>query len=107
MWTNLIDNAADALNGSGQITLRTVLLDGRLLVEVADNGPGIPLEVQPRIFEPFFTTKATTMGAGLGLDISYRVVVDRHGGELAFQSRPGETRFQVSLPLGGTHPETR
>jgi signal transduction histidine kinase len=70
-----------------------------VLVEVADNGPGIPPELQGRIFEPFFTTKAVGQGTGLGLDTSRRIVVERHGGEIEVLSQPGETRFRVHLPL--------
>lgn len=70
-----------------------------ILVEIADNGPGIPSELQPRIFEPFFTTKGVGQGTGLGLDITYRIVVGKHNGDLSFVSQPGETRFRVRLPL--------
>ena len=99
VWTNLLDNAIDALNGTGHIWLRTRRENDWLLVEIADDGPGIPLEIQSRIFEPFFTTKSVGEGTGLGLDIAYRVVVTRHKGNLKLISRPGETRFQVWLPL--------
>jgi signal transduction histidine kinase len=100
VWTNLLDNAADALNGQGRITVRTWKEDGYVMVEVADNGPGIPPHVQPRIFEPFFTTKPASKGLGLGLDISYRIVAGRHSGDIRVQSSPGDTRFQVCLPIG-------
>jgi signal transduction histidine kinase len=84
-----------------RITLRTGCEGDRVLVEVADNGPGVPEELQRRVFEPYFTTKGVGAGAGLGLDVSYRVVVGRHGGDLRVVSRPGDTRFQVRLPMDG------
>ncbi|MFL6117525.1 MAG: sensor histidine kinase, partial [Catenulispora sp.] len=99
VWTNLIDNAVDAMAGEGTLTLRTSLDGERVLVEVCDTGPGVPEELRRRVFEPFFTTKAVGQGTGLGLDISYRIVVNRHRGDLSFTSRPGDTRFQVRLPL--------
>jgi len=99
VWTNLIDNALHAMPDGGTLTVRTALDGDRLLVEVADTGAGIPEELQSRIFEPFFTTKPVGEGTGLGLDISYRVVTQRHGGDLRVESRPGSTRFQVRLPL--------
>jgi signal transduction histidine kinase len=101
VWTNLLDNAADALNGQGRITVRTWQEDSAVMVEVADNGPGIPPQIQPRIFEPFFTTKPASKGMGLGLDISYRIVAGRHHGDIRVESSPGDTRFQVCLPIGG------
>jgi signal transduction histidine kinase len=99
VWTNLIDNAIDAVNGEGRITLRTARENGRVLVEVADDGPGIPEDVRARIFEPFYTTKDVGKGTGLGLDISYRVVVEDHKGDIRVLSEPGATRFQVRLPI--------
>ncbi|GAA3198649.1 ATP-binding protein [Actinocorallia longicatena] len=99
VWTNLIDNAAQAMEGSGRLTLRTSRDGDRVRVDITDSGPGIPDALQSRIFEPFFTTKPIGQGTGLGLDISYRIVVNRHGGDLAVSSRPGETRFSVYLPL--------
>jgi signal transduction histidine kinase len=99
VWTNLIDNAASAMRGSGTLTVRTARDRDRLLVEVCDTGPGVPPELQRRIFEPFFTTKGVGEGTGLGLDISWRIVVNRHGGDLRVVSSPGDTRFQVRLPL--------
>jgi signal transduction histidine kinase len=99
VWTNIIDNALDAMDGAGTLTVRTALDDDRVLVEIGDTGPGIPPEVRQRIFEPFFTTKPVGRGTGLGLDVSYRVVVSRHHGDLAVESEPGSTRFQVRLPL--------
>jgi signal transduction histidine kinase len=99
VWTNLIDNAIDAVKGSGKICIGTCREDDQVVVEIVDNGPGIPPEVQSRMFEPFFTTKGVGSGTGLGLVISNRIVGDRHGGEIEFESQPGETRFKVRLPL--------
>ena len=99
VWTNLIDNAIDAVKGSGKICVGTFVEDNQLVVEIVDNGRGIPPEVQARLFEPFFTTKAVGSGTGLGLLISNRIVADRHGGEIEFESKEGETRFKVRLPL--------
>jgi signal transduction histidine kinase len=99
VWTNLIDNAISAMDGQGTLTLRTSRLDDRVLVEVGDTGPGVPEEIRKRIFEPFFTTKPIGEGTGLGLDISYRIVVQRHRGDLRVVSEPGATRFQVFLPV--------
>jgi signal transduction histidine kinase len=99
VWTNLIDNAVQAMGGGGTLTIRTMRDDDMIRVEVIDTGPGIPSEVRRRIFEPFFTTKPVGQGSGLGLDISYRIVVVRHGGDLSVESKPGDTRFIVKLPL--------
>ncbi|WNV73691.1 ATP-binding protein [Geodermatophilus sp. DSM 44513] len=99
VWTNLIVNALDAMGDTGTLTLRTARDGEQALVEVADTGPGIPEELRQRVFEPFFTTKPVGQGTGLGLDVSYRVVVTRHGGDLRVRSQPGDTRFQVRLPL--------
>ena len=99
VWTNLIDNAVAAMDGHGTLTLRTALDADRLLVEFADTGPGIPDDIKDRIFEPFFTTKPVGLGTGLGLDISWRIVVNRHHGDLRAESVPGNTRLQVRLPL--------
>lgn len=99
VWTNLIDNAIDAVNGEGQIRVRTARDNGRVLVEIADDGPGIPEAVRERIFEPFFTTKDVGHGTGLGLDISHRVIVEDHKGDIRVESSPGDTRFQVRLPV--------
>jgi signal transduction histidine kinase len=101
VWTNLIDNAADAVGGGGRIRLRTTCERDRVLVQVSDDGPGIPEALQGRIFEPFFTTKDVGAGTGLGLDVSYRIVVGRHGGDISVVTRPGETRFEVRLPVEG------
>jgi signal transduction histidine kinase len=99
VWTNLIDNAIDAVSGSGKICVSTFVEDNQLVVEIMDNGRGIPPDIQGRIFEPFFTTKGVGSGTGLGLLISHRIVANRHGGEIEFESKPGETRFKVRLPL--------
>ena len=99
VWTNLIDNAIHAVNGTGKICVGTCREDNQLVVEIVDDGPGIPPEVQSHLFEPFFTTKPVGAGTGLGLIVSNRIVADRHGGEIEFESRPGETRFKVRLPL--------
>jgi signal transduction histidine kinase len=99
VWTNLIDNAIDAVDGHGRITVRTASENGRVLIEIADDGPGIPNEVREKIFEPFYTTKDVGKGTGLGLDISHRVVVEDHKGDIRVLSEPGDTRFQVRLPI--------
>ncbi len=99
VWTNLIDNALDAMDGRGTLTLRTAVDGAHALVEVADTGPGIPEELRRRVFEPFFTTKPVGQGTGLGLDVAFRIVTTRHGGVIEVRSRPGDTRFQVRLPL--------
>jgi signal transduction histidine kinase len=100
VWTNLIDNAVDAMSGNGELRVRTYRDDSCVVVEIADNGPGIPPEVEPHIFEPFFTTKAVGQGTGLGLDTVQRIV-RKHRGSIQVDSEPGNTRFQVSLPLAG------
>ncbi|HSN12544.1 MAG TPA: ATP-binding protein, partial [Propionibacteriaceae bacterium] len=99
VWTNLIDNAADAMAEGG--TLRVVVRAEKsaVVVEVCDTGPGMPPDVASRAFEPFFTTKEVGRGTGLGLDIARRIVVERHGGEIAIRSEPGNTVVSVRLPL--------
>jgi signal transduction histidine kinase len=101
VWTNLIDNAIDAMKekGGGRLTLRTSRQREEALVEVIDDGPGIPDEARSHLFEPFFTTKGVGEGSGLGLDIARRIVKARHKGEIRFESAPGETRFEVRLPI--------
>jgi signal transduction histidine kinase len=104
VWTNLIDNAAAAMHGSatdpgGTLTIRTARDDGNVLVEIGDSGPGIPKDIQKRIFEPFFSTKPVGEGTGLGLDIAWRIIVNKHHGDLRVESAPGDTRFQVRLPI--------
>ena len=98
VWTNLIDNAVDAMQGQGRLALTTRGEEGFVTVEVTDTGPGIPPEIMPRLFEPFFTTKAVGVGTGLGLDTSYRII-QQHRGTIEVQSRPGHTRFTVRLPI--------
>jgi signal transduction histidine kinase len=98
VWTNLIDNAIDAMNGQGIIRVKTALDGDNILVEIGDNGPGIPADVQARIFEPFFTTKEVGKGTGLGLD-TVRQIVKHHQGNIRVESKPGDTRFQVRLPV--------
>ncbi|MGW2648009.1 ATP-binding protein [Streptomyces sp. NPDC001393] len=108
VWTNLIDNAVSAMNGAGgtgTLTVRTALDHERLLVEFRDTGPGVPPAIKDRIFDPFFTTKPVGEGTGLGLDISWRIVVNKHHGSLRLESVPGDTRFQVLLPLTAEVPE--
>lgn len=99
VWTNLIDNAIAAMNGRGELTIRTLREHENVVVEIADNGQGIPPEIATRIFEPFFTTKGVGEGTGLGLNTAYRIVVQRHKGNIRVNSQPGDTRFQVCLPI--------
>jgi signal transduction histidine kinase len=98
VWTNLIDNAIDAMEGQGELRIRTARDTGYALVEIIDSGAGIPQELQGHVFEPFFTTKGVGEGAGLGLDTVWRIV-RTHRGNVRVQSRPGETKFQVWLPI--------
>jgi len=102
VWTNLIDNAIDAMHGEGELRLRTYREDGCVVVEIGDNGPGIAAEISSHIFEPFFTTKAVGEGTGLGLDTAQRIV-RKHRGNIRVDSKPGDTRFQVRLPLAGSN----
>jgi signal transduction histidine kinase len=99
VWTNLIHNALDAMGEEGTLTIRTAHDEDEAIVEIGDTGPGVPDAIKDRIFEPFFTTKSVGQGTGLGLDISYRIVAGRHGGELKVRSVPGETWFEARLPL--------
>ena len=105
VWTNLIDNAVQAMDGSGTLTVRTCQVDDSVVVDIADTGSGIPPEIKERIFEPFFTTKPVGEGTGLGLDISWRIVVKKHHGDIRVESEPGDTRFQVFLPLRSADPD--
>jgi len=98
VWTNLIDNAVDAMEGKGELRIRTARELDRMLIEIGDNGPGIPPEVQRHIFEPFYTTKGVGKGTGLGLDTAVRIVREDRG-EITVESVPGDTRFQIRLPL--------
>ncbi|MFJ6728710.1 ATP-binding protein [Streptomyces sp. NPDC091281] len=109
VWTNLIDNAVFAIGSTGEdgtLTVRTAREGDRLLVEFRDTGPGVPADVRGRIFDPFFTTKPVGEGTGLGLDISWRIVVNKHHGGLQVESEPGDTRFQVLLPLTDPDPDS-
>ena len=99
VWTNLIDNAVQAMNGVGTLTIKTYREDDHVVVSIGDTGPGVPENLKKRVFEPFFTTKPVGEGTGLGLDISYRIVVNGHGGDIVLESQPGDTRFQVRLPV--------
>ena len=99
VWTNLIDNAVAAMEGEGTLTIRTGRDDGWAVISICDTGPGVPEEIRARIFEPFFTTKPVGEGTGLGLDISWRIVINKHHGDLSLESAPGDTRFIVRLPL--------
>lgn len=99
VWTNIIDNAIDAMNGKGEIRLKTYAEDNHVIVEIEDNGPGIPEQIRSRIFEPFFTTKAPGKGTGLGLHISHDIIANRHHGQLLVESQPGQTKFKALLPI--------
>ena len=98
VWTNIIDNAIDAMDGKGEIILRTYEESDQVVVEIIDNGPGIPEEIQSRIFEPFFTTKPPGQGTGLGLHVTHDIIANRHHGLLLVESKPGRTKFKVILP---------
>jgi signal transduction histidine kinase len=98
VWTNIIDNAVSAMNGQGELTIKTYAQDNNVIIEIADTGPGMP-DVQARIFEPFFTTKGPGVGTGLGLHIVYNIIVDKHHGYVKVDSRPGYTCFQIMLPM--------
>ena len=99
VWTNLNDNAISAMGGKGSLELRTYQDDNWVVVEVADSGPGIPIEAQEKIFDPFYTTKAPGEGTGLGLNISHGIVVEKHSGQISVASTPGATRLTVKLPI--------
>jgi signal transduction histidine kinase len=101
VWTNLIDNAIDAMDGRGTLRLSARADDQHVVVEITDSGPGLPAEIVDRVFDPFFTTKEVGKGTGLGLDIARRIVVDRHGGTIGIDSQPGNTVVRVRLPLAG------
>ncbi|MGW4530762.1 ATP-binding protein [Nocardia sp. NPDC004340] len=104
VWTNLIDNAVSAMGGRGTLSVRTYRENECAAVEIGDTGPGVPDEIRTRIFEPFFTTKPVGEGTGLGLDISFRIVVNKHHGDIRVESEPGKTRFIVRLPLEVANP---
>ena len=98
-WTHLIDNAVDAMDNTGQLRLLTRHGGDDVVIEIGDDGHGIPPEIQSRVFEPFFTTKEVGAGSGLGLDIVYRIVVTQHYGDITLRSTPGDTTFMVRLPI--------
>src|SRR5690606_13816536 len=97
VFTHVLTNAIDALAGQGQVTIRTRTGEDTLIVEIEDDGPGIPEALVPRVFDPFFTTKLPGQGAGLGLSTSYNIVVDKHRGNLELFSRPGQTCVRITL----------
>jgi signal transduction histidine kinase len=99
VWTNLIDNALDAMNGSGTLRLVTRAGPDDIIVEVGDTGPGMDPQVAARAFDAFYTTKDTGKGTGLGLDIARRTIVERHAGTITIESRPGNTVLRVRLPI--------
>jgi signal transduction histidine kinase len=99
VWTNILENALDAMQGNGELKLRAYPEGKNVVVEIVDNGPGIPPDVQKQVFDPFFTTKPQGLGTGLGLHIVYNIVVDKHHGMVDLTSRPGETVFKVTLPV--------
>jgi signal transduction histidine kinase len=104
VWTNLIDNAVSAMHGKGTITIKTYCDHGDVTVAIADNGPGIPKDIQHRIFEPFFTTKDVGEGTGLGLDVVNRIITNRCGGRIDLESAPGRTEFKVRIPIDSSCP---
>ena len=97
---SLIDNAIDAMSGAGTLRLATRAEGGDVVIEVGDTGPGMPAEVAARAFEPFYSTKEVGKGTGLGLDIARRIVVERHGGSITIDSRPGDTVMRIRIPAG-------
>ncbi len=99
VWTNILDNAIDATDGKGQIVIRTLSEDGDVVVEIEDNGMGIPPDALHRIFEPFYTSKPQGQGTGLGLDTAWRIVTREHGGTITAISEPGRTVFRITLPI--------
>jgi signal transduction histidine kinase len=98
-WTNILDNAIDAVNGQGEIIIRTGTEDGSVVVEIEDNGKGIPAEIQSKIFDPFFTTKPPGKGTGLGLATVYGIITEKHHGKISVTSVPGKTQFRIELPV--------
>ena len=98
IWTNIIENAIDAMLGQGELLVRTFREDHFVVVEIGDNGSGIPPEIKPHIFDPFFTTKGVGEGTGLGLN-TVQTIVRKHGGNVQVNSKPGDTRFQIWLPF--------
>jgi signal transduction histidine kinase len=106
VWTNLIDNAVDAMDGLGTLRVATRVEDGEVVIEIGDTGPGMSPEVAARAFEAFYTTKDVGKGTGLGLDIARRIIVERHGGKISIDSRPGETILRVALPVRQSEPRS-
>ncbi len=107
VWTNIIDNALQAMDGHGTLTIRTARENDEMIrVEICDDGPGIPEDIIGRIFTPFFTTKPFGEGTGLGLDLAWRIVVEKHNGDLRVHSEPGDTRFIVVLPIQAPAPDS-
>jgi signal transduction histidine kinase len=102
VWTNLMTNAIEAMGGTGTLRVSTRVNENGVIVEIGDTGPGMPNEVQAHAFEPFYTTKDVGKGTGLGLDISRRIIVERHGGDITIEPRPDETVLRVWLPLRQT-----
>jgi signal transduction histidine kinase len=105
VWTNIIDNAIDAMDGKGEIAIKTSSTETCVIVEITDNGPGMPPEVQAKVFDPFYTTKPQGEGTGLGLNISYNIIVQKHRGAIKVDSKPGATRFEVKLPINYEDPK--
>lgn len=105
VWTNLIDNAIGAMGGQGEITIKTHRTETCVVVEISDTGSGIPKDIQAKIFDPFFTTKSPGEGTGLGLNISYNIIVQKHKGRISVDSKPGETSFEVKLPINYEDPQ--
>jgi signal transduction histidine kinase len=99
VWTNILDNAINAMNGNGRITIKTYTQDSWAVVEIIDNGPGMLEEIQTKVFDPFFTTKPPGEGTGMGLNISHNIITQKHNGEIKVKSKPGETCFQIKLPI--------
>jgi signal transduction histidine kinase len=99
VWTNLIDNAVDAMDGTGTLTLRARCVGAMIEVRIADTGPGIPADVAERVFDPFFTTKPQGVGTGLGLHIAHNIIANRHHGNLTFETGPDGTEFKIAVPL--------
>jgi signal transduction histidine kinase len=106
VWTNIIDNAIDAMAGEGTLVLRTRVENQLVNIEIEDNGPGISERIQTNIFDPFFTTKPPGEGTGLGLNISHNIIVQKHHGQISVSSEPGKTCFTVRLPIEGHPAET-
>jgi len=107
VWTNLIDNAVDAMDGAGTLQITTRADGDDIVVEIGDTGPGMPPQVAARAFEAFYTTKGVGKGTGLGLDIARRIVVERHAGTISIDSRPSETVLRVRIPVRLTEPQGR